>query len=94
MQATAAAIYPHLVGFWSTKMTVRRIGMAMRLGDHAGDQALVDLTLGGVGEVELHRWVIGPGGAVLYPARASDPPTWGKCGSDPGPARPMPAWGE
>ena len=32
-----------------------------RFGDDPGDQTLADLASGGMGEVELHRWVIGPG---------------------------------
>ncbi len=38
------------------------------LGDDPGDETVADLTLGGMGEVELHRRVIGPGRVVLYPA--------------------------
>ena len=43
------------------------------LGDDPRDEAVTDLTLGGMGEVELHRRVIGPGRVVLYPACRSGP---------------------
>ncbi len=65
------AMYHHLTGFWSRRITARRTGMAIDLGDDAGDQTVADLALGGMGEVELHRRVIGPGRAVLYPARSA-----------------------